>query len=71
MLHAPVILWGEEEGKNSAPHRVQQKLTQLYTSSHTEKRMQTVEKKFHSALKMFLQAFLVVTNAVSKKIFLD
>lgn len=46
---------------------MQQKLTQLCTSSHAETRMQTVEKKFHTALKMFVQAVLVMINAVSKK----
>lgn len=54
---------------NPAPHRVQQKLTHLRTSSHAETRMQTAEKKFHTALKMFVQTFSVVVmaNAVSKK----
>lgn len=54
-------------GNNTAPHRVQQKLTHLYISPHAETRMQIVEKKFHTAFKIFVQTLLMMANAVSKK----
>lgn len=53
---------------NSAPQSVQQKLAQLCTSPHVEARMQTVEKNFHTALKRFAQAILLIATAVTKKI---
>lgn len=58
---------GRGGGKQPSTHRVQQKLTHLCTSPHAETRMQTVEKKFHTALKKFVQTVLVMANAMSKK----
>lgn len=52
---------------NSAPQSVQQKLAQLHASPCVEARIQTVEKNFHTALKRFAQAILLIATAVSQK----
>jgi len=65
-----LILWGGEGGEHdSAPHRVQQKIVQLRASPHAEASMQTVEKNFHTGLKTFAQAILLITIASVTKRF--